>query len=229
MSTTTNLPNGVTNVAGDSALGSFVAPDPTKVHTWFDDFDSYTAGNWTVTETQAGATQAIVDGDGGILALVNSAADNDLNQIQWAKETFRLAANKRTWIKARFKVSNATESDVLVGLYITDTAPVASKPSDGFFFQKADDSTSLTFEVGINSTYTSTTVGTMADDTYVEVGAYYNGSDKVDLFFNGVRVASSVSTNLCTDEDLAVALAVQNGDGNARTLSVDYLLVAEER
>lgn len=225
----TNFINGVTNVAETTVLGSYVAPDPTVAHTYFNDFDTYASADWTVTETQAGATQAIVDGDGGIIALTNSAADNDLNQIQLAKETFRLAANKKTWIKARFKVSDATQSDLLVGLYITDTSPVASKPSDGFFFQKLDGSTSLTFEVGINSTYTSTTVGTMADDTYVEVGAYYDGSSKVDLYLNGNRVASSVSTNLCTDEDLAVSLAVQNGDGNARTLSADYILVSKER
>lgn len=226
---TTNLPNGVTNVEEYKGLGTYLAPDPSRVHQWFDDFDSYTAGNWTVTETQAGATQAIVDADGGVLALVNSAADNDLNQIQWAKETFRLAANKQTWIKARFKVSNATESDVLVGLYITDTSPVASKPSDGFYFQKLDGSTSLTFECGVNSTYTSTTVATMANDTYVVVAAYYNGYDRIELYLNDQKVATSVATNLCTDEDLAVSLAVQNGDANARTLSVDYLLVSEER
>lgn len=226
---TTNLPNGVTNVEEYKGLGTYLAPDPSRVHQWFDDFDSYTAGNWTVTKTQVGATQAIVDADGGVLALVNSAADNDLNQIQLAKETFRLAANKQTWIKARFKVSNATESDVLVGLYITDTSPVASKPSDGFYFQKLDGSTSLTFECGVNSTYTSTTVATMANDTYVVVAAYYNGYDRIELYLNDQKVATSVATNLCTDEDLAVSLAVQNGDANARTLSVDYLLVSEER
>lgn len=225
----TNFPTGVTNVEEYAPLGNFLANDPTKMHVWFDDFDAYVAGNWTVTETQAGATQGIVDGDGGILALVNTATEDDLNQIQWAKETFRLAANKKTWIKARFKVSNATQSDVLIGLYITDTDPVATKPTDGFYFQKLDESTSLTFQCGINSTYTQTTVGTMADDTYVEVAAYYNGVDKIDLFWNGTRVASSVSTNLCTDEDLAVAIALQAGSANARTLSVDYLLVAKER
>jgi len=225
----TNFIDGVTNVAVTEPLGQFLAPDPSVVHMWFDDFDSYVSGNWTVTETQAGATQAIVDGDGGILALVNSAADNDVNQIQWAKETFRLAANKKTWIKARFKVTSATESDVLVGLYITDTSPVASKPSDGFYFQKLDGSTSLTFQIGKDSTYTQTTVGTMADDTYVTVGAYFDGAGRVELYFNGTRVASSVTTNLCDDEDLAVSIAVQQGDTNAQTLSVDYLLIAKQR
>lgn len=226
---TTNILGGVTNVAESVTLGSYIAPDPTAAHVWFDDFDAYVAGNWTVTETQAGATQAIVDGDGGILALTNSAADNDLNQIQWAKETFRLAANKKLWVKARFKVSDATQSDLLVGLYITDTSPVASKPSDGLFFQKLDGSTSLTLEVGKNSTYSSATVATMASDTYVVVGLYYDGVNPIEVFANDVRVGTVATTNLVDDEDLAVGIAVQNGDANARTLSIDYLMIAKER
>lgn len=225
---TTNILGGVTNVAESVTLGSYIAPDPTAAHVWFDDFDAYVAGNWTVTETQAGATQAITDADGGVLALTNSAADNDLNQIQWAKETFRLAANKKLWMKARFKVSDATQSDLLVGLYITDTSPVASKPSDGVFFQKLDGSTSLTLQVGKNSTYSSATVATMANDTYVVVGLYYDGT-AFQVFANDVRVGSVAATNLVDDEDLAVAIAVQNGDANARTLSIDYLMIAKER
>lgn len=225
---TTNILGGVTNVAETVTLGSYIAPDPTAAHVWFDDFDAYVAGNWTVTETDAGATQAITDADGGVLALTNSAADNDLNQIQWAKETFRLAANKQLWMKARFKVSDATQSDLLVGLYITDTSPVASKPSDGVFFQKLDGSTSLTLQVGKNSTYSSATVATMANDTYVVVGLYYDGT-AFQVFANDVRVGSVAATNLVDDEDLAVGIAVQNGDANARTLSIDYLMIAKER
>lgn len=225
----TNFLGGVTNVAESVTLGSYLAPDPTVAHVWFDDFDAYVAGNWTVTETQAGATQAIIDADGGVLALTNSAADDDLNQIQWSKETFRLAPRKKLWMKARFKVSNATQSDLLVGLYITDTSPVASKPSDGVFFQKLDGSTSLTLQVGKNSTYSSATVATMADDTYVVVGLYYDGLNPIQVFANDVRVGTVAATNLVDDEDLAVGIAVQNGDANARTLSIDYLLIAEER
>jgi hypothetical protein len=230
MSSTTNFPNGVTNVERFQAMGRLLFPDPTKCYTWFDDFDEYVSGNWTLTETQAGATQAIIDGDGGQLALVNSAADNDLNQIQWLRETFRLGFTRQVWIKTRFKVSNATQSDVLIGLYITDTSPVASKPTDGFFFQKLDDSTTMTFEIGKNSVYTSTTVGTIADDTFVEVAAYLEPvTQTVSLFYNNSMVARAPITNLCDDEELAVSIAIQNGDAVARTLTVDYLLVSEER
>ena len=225
----TNFPDGLTNVYDTAPLGQYLDTDPSLCHLWFDDFDSYTAGNWTVTETQAGATQAITAGDGGILALVNSAADDDLNQIQWAVSTFRQAADKRLWIKARFKVSDATQSDLLIGLYVTDTSPVASKPSSGVFFQKLDGSTSLTLQVGSASTYSSLTLGTMASDTYVTVGVYYNGADTLTGFFNDVRVGSVASTNLPTAADNSVGIALQNGDAVARTLSVDYLMIAKER
>lgn len=224
----TNFPDGVTNVTESATLGSFVNTDPTKAHTWFDDFDSFTAANWTVTETQAGATQGVVDGDGGILALVNSAADDDLNAIQWSKETFKFEAGKRLWFKARFKVSDATQSDLVIGLQITDTTPLAV--TDGTYFVKADGSTSLSLVVTKNSTATTTTgVATLADNTYVSVGFVYDGASKIDVYVNDVRVKSSVTTNLCDDEDLTVSIAVQNGEAAAKTLSVDYVFVAKER
>lgn len=227
----THFPNGVTNVFAHYATGELNFPDPTRVHMWFDDFDKFTAAEWTVTETQAGATQAITAGDGGLLALVNTATDNDVNQIQWLQETFRLQATKKTWIRARFKVSDATQADVLVGLYITDTSPVASVPTDGFYFLKNDGETALKFVVGKDSTYsTSGTVVTMANDTFVTVTAYLDPTTRTVLLYNGDdRVSSVALTNLPDDEDLAVSIAVQAGDAVARTLTVDYLMVVKER
>ena len=84
---TTRFPNGVTNVGEDSlfaALGQLAGP---QFHTYFEDFDYYTAADWTVTETQAGATQALTDGDGGLLLLTNTAADNDLVALQKVGES----------------------------------------------------------------------------------------------------------------------------------------------
>lgn len=228
----THFPNGVNNVFEHYATGEMGFPDPTRVIMWFDDFHSYTAAQWTVTETQAGATQAVAAGaDGGHLVLVNTATDNDVNQVQWAQESFRLQATKKTWLRARFKVSDATNSDVLVGLYITDTSPVASAPTDGFYFLKADDSTALTFRVGKDSTYTTSgTVATMANDTFVTVTAYLDPvSRTVKLYNDDTRVGSVALTNLPDDEDLAVTIAVQAGDANARTLTIDYLMVVKER
>ena len=225
---TTNFVDGVTNTTESTTLGGFLAPDPSVAHVWFDDFDTFTAADWTVTETQAGATQAVVAGDGGILALTNSAADDDLNAIQWANETFKFEAGKRLWFKSRFKVSDATQSDLVIGLQITDATPLAV--SDGLYFAKADGSTSLSLVVTKNSTATTTTgVATLASNTYVTVGFVYDGASRVDIFVNDVRVKSSVTTNLCDDEELTLSIAVQNGEAAAKTLSVDYVFVAKER
>jgi len=92
--TTTRFPNGVTNVGEQSLFAELGQPAATIFHTYFEDFDYYTAGDWTVTETDAGATQALTDGDGGLLLITNTAADNDLVSLQKKGESFRFASGK---------------------------------------------------------------------------------------------------------------------------------------
>lgn len=224
---TTRFPNGVTNVAEDSlfaALGQLAGPE---FHTYFEDFDYYTAADWTVTETQAGATQALTDGDGGLLLLTNTAADNDLVALQKVGESYRFESGKKLFFEARFKVSNATQSDVVMGLQITDTTPL--DVTDGVFFLKSDDSTTISLLVEKNNTATTTSVGTLADDTYIRLGFYYDGNSSIQAFVNGTYVATSATTNLVDDEDLTISFAIQNGNAVARTMTVDYIYVAKER
>ena len=224
---TTRFPNGVTNVGEDSlfaALGQLAGPE---FHTYFEDFDYYAAADWTVTETQAGATQALTDGDGGLLLLTNTAADNDLVALQKVGESYRFESGKKLFFEARFKVSNATQSDVVMGLQITDATPL--DVTDGVFFLKSDDSTTINLLVEKNNTATTTSVGTLADDTYIRLGFYYDGNSSIQAFVNGTYVATSATTNLVDDEDLTISFAIQNGNAVARTMTVDYIYVAKER
>lgn len=224
----TRFPNGVTNVAEDSPLADLGCPAPTKFHTFFEDFDYYTAGDWTVTETDAGATQALADGDGGLLLITNTAADNDLVAMQKVGESFRFAAGKKLFFEARFKVSDATQSDVAIGLQITDTSPL--DVTDGVFFLKADGSTSVSLLVEKNNTATTTSsVATLANDTYITLGFHYDGESSVYYSVNGVVTGKSATTNLPDDEDMTVSMAIQNGEAAAKTMTVDYIFVAKER
>lgn len=227
MGTPTRFPYGVTNTTKDTDFGMYIAADPSKQHAYFNDFDVYTAGDWTVTETQVGATQALTDGDGGLLLLTNSAADDDLVSLQKVGESFLFAAGKKLWFKARFKVSDATQSDVAIGLAITDTTPLAV--SDAVYFLKLDGSTTMNLLVEKNGTATTTAAATIADATFVTVGFYYNGSDEIKVYADGVHVGTSATTNLPDDEELTVTIAVQNGEAAAKTLTVDYVFVAKER
>ena len=223
----TRFPNGVTNVGEDSPFADLAMPAPTKFHSYMEDFDYYTAGNWTVTETQAGATQALTDGDGGLLLLTNTAADNDLVSLQKVGESFRFASGKELFFEARFKVSDATQSDLVIGLQITDTSPL--DVSDGVFFIKADASTTVSLVVEKNGTATTTSVGTMADDTFISLGFYYDGASAIQYSVNGSVLGTSVTTNLPDDEDMTVTFAIQNGEAVAKTMTVDYIFVAKER
>jgi hypothetical protein len=224
----TRFPNGVTNVGEDSPFADLAMPAPTKFHTYYEDFDYYVAANWTVTETQAGATQALTDGDGGLLLITNTAADNDLVALQKVGESYRFASGKELFFEARLKVSDATESDVVIGLQITDATPL--DVSDGVFFIKADGSTSVSLLVEKNGTATTTSsVATMANDTFISLGFYYDGASSIQYFVNGVVKGTSVTTNLPDDEDMTVSIALQNGEAVAKTMTVDYVFVAKER
>ena len=226
--TTTRFPNGVTNVGEQSLFAELGQPAATIFHTYFEDFDYYTAGDWTVTETDAGATQALTDGDGGLLLITNTAADNDLVSLQKKGESFRFESGKALFFEARFKVSDATQSDVVIGLQITDTTPL--DVSDGVFFIKADGAATVNFLVEKNNTATTaSSIATMANDTYIRLGFYYDGSSAVQYFVNGTYTGSSVTTNLPDDEDMTITIAIQNGEAVAKTMTVDYVYVAKER
>lgn len=226
--TTTRFPNGVTNVGEQSLFAELGQPAATNFHTYFEDFDYYTAGDWTVTETDAGATQALTDGDGGLLLITNTAADNDLVSLQKKGESFRFESGKALFFEARFKVSDATQSDVVIGLQITDTTPL--DVTDGVFFIKADGAATVDFRVEKNNTATTASaMATMANDTYIRLGFYYDGSSAVQYFVNGTYTGSSVTTNLPDDEDMTVTIAIQNGEAAAKTMTVDYVYVAKER
>lgn len=226
--TTTRFPNGLTNVGVDAPFADLKMPAPTLFHTYFEDFDYYVAGDWTVTETDSGATQALADGDGGLLLITNTAADNDLVSLQKKGESFLFESGKRLFFEARFKVNDATESDVVIGLQITDTTPL--DVTDGVFFIKADGAATVNLLVEKNNTATTTSsVATMVDDTFITLGFYYDGSTQIQYSVNGTVLGTSVTTNLPNDEALTVTMALQNGAAAAKTMTVDYVFVAKER
>lgn len=227
----TRFPNGVTNAADNSLFADLAQPDPTKFHTFFDDFDTYTAGDWTVTETQAGATQALAAGDGGLLLITNTAADDDLVALQKNPAAFTFTAGKKLFFRARFKVSDATQSDLVIGLQVVDTTPL--DVTDGIYFLKADGSAAVSVVCRKNATTGSTSaagITTLANDTFVTLGFAYDGEGRVAYAVDGNVVGSlDASSAYLPDADCTVSFALQNGEAAAKTMTLDYVFVAKER
>ena len=227
----TRFPNGVTNVNDVNLFADMGQLDPTKFHTFFDDFDTYTAGDWVVTETDAGATQALTAGDGGLLLVTNSAADDDLVALQKTPAAFTFTAGKKAFFRCRFKVSDATQSDVVIGLQVVDTTPL--DVTDGVYFLKADGSTAVSVVCRKNATTGSTSassIATLANDTFVTLGFAYDGEGKVAYEVNGAVVGSlDASSAFLPDAACTVSFALQNGEAAAKTMTLDYVFVAKER
>lgn len=228
------FPSGVTNAAPGSPLASFGLPDPSSWHVYFNDFDTYDANEWTITTTEAGlgdATEALTDADGGVLLVTNDAADDDADFFQKKGESFLLEAGKRAVFKARIKTSDATQSDIVIGLQITDTTPL--DVTDGIYFLKADGAATASIICRKNATTGSTSasaVATLANDTWIELAWAYDGKGGLTYFVDGVQKGTlDASSSYLPDTELTVSFGIQNGEAAAKTLSVDYILAAKER
>ena len=224
---TTLLPSGISNAVIGTALETYIAMDPSTVHQYFNDFDVYTSGDWTVTQTHAG-TNAIAAGLGGILSLAALATSADVDQLTLKAATFAINAGLQTWFKARFSCADVTNSQIIFGLQNLNTNAFAA--SDGIWFEKDVAAVTMAAKVAASSTATtSTQTLTLVNSTYANVGFYYDGA-AINLYFNDAPVGTVSATNIpLSTTNLALTIAVMNGTAAAQTLLVDYVLAAQER
>lgn len=202
---------------------------------YFNDFLSaqdYAAADWTITTTEAGAgaaTEAVSTAiQGGALVLTNDNFDNDADFLQGTVEAWGFTTRKATEFEMRFKVSDVTNTDVVLGLQITDTTPLAV--SDGVFFRKNEDDTYPDLVVCKNGSESVIALpDPLVNDTFVTLGFYFDGTDTVQAMVNGTRVASLPTTNLPDDELLAISFGFANGSAAAHVMVIDYIRVVQER
>ena len=171
----------------------------------------------------------MTDGDGGILLVTNAAGDNDHDFFQLVKEGFKYESGKQLAFNIRFKTNDATQSDIVAGLQLTDTTPL--DVTDGMFFLKSDGAATITFVVEKDSTQSTLDLpNSLADDTFMTLGFVYDPKDqKFHVFQNNVLAGTVVSTNAPDDEEMTLSFGIQNGAAAAKTLSVDYVGGYKER
>lgn len=206
-------------------------PGDLSAHVFFDDFDKYVAADWTITTTEAGggsATEALANVDHGVLLITNDDGAADADFFQKPGESFKFQSGYRTWFAVRFKTSDATQSNLVFGLQITDTTPLAV--SDGVFFRKDDGDALIDFVVAKGSVATTAIgVGVLVSDTWTILGFYFDGASTLVPYVDGVKGAPVAITNLPDTEELTISFGIGNGEAVAKTLSMDYVYAAKER
>lgn len=249
MPTPSRAKNGLSTAsAPGSPLWHMGQPDPTRFISYFEDFcgsstnfpiatsalAAASTAYWTITVTEAGAgdsTSAVSGETGGAIILTTDANDNDNIFVQSKPASFTMAAGKRAFFKARFKVAKATQSDFVIGLQIVDTSPLDA--TDGIYFQKDDGDAQLDIYCRKDATTGSnsaTNIATVTADTYMTVGWYFDGVSTVHYYVDDVYKGSlSASSTYLPNSILTVSFGYQNGEAGATTMTVDYLMAACER
>lgn len=221
---------GPGNVTETNMFSDLPMPDPTRFHTYFEDFDTYTAADWTVTVTGATATQALTSADGGVLLLsFTTTADNGLIALQKVGENFLMESGKTAFGRTRFRISNIS-ADFAVGLQITDTTPL--NVSDGIYFLKAEGANTIDFVVRRDATTGTTSaaaITTISADSYITLSWYYDGGS---LVYYGAydQVLGSLNVDAALpNATLTPSFAIQNGASASISMSMDYFMAAKAR
>jgi hypothetical protein len=189
----------------------------------------YSASDWTLTETDAGATQAVkADHLGGALALTNTNTEDHIVQIQSAEEWIKLSAGKRVWFETRVKMDNVGQNDGFLGFATTDTTILAGT-TDSVGFRWVDESAAVTAVTEDNTSETTTSsVHTWVAAAYATLGFYWDGVSAVRFYVNRALVATHTA-NIEQTNQLALTVTMQAGAAAVDVMDIDYLYVAMER
>jgi len=223
---------GVTQEAIHNAL---VFRDSVYSHRWYDaiggpvtkyvqDFQGYPVDNTTFAPTEfvrtiVGASTSVpTDIAGGAMLLTTAGAEDDGVKLQLgstAGESITFAGQYPCYFGCSFAISDVDQSDVLVGVCVTDTACLDAV-TDGIYFRSIDESALLYFVTEHGSVEGVTAVATLQDAAYITVEWYFDGTT-VYHYVNGVATGSVAATDATFPHDQLMRLTIEFLTGAAAT------------
>jgi hypothetical protein len=159
-------------------FGRFPKPFMIPANYYENDFNTYLASDWTIIAT-GGGTNALTNALGGALLLTTGGTNGNQQAIQLATQSFAFTPGYQTWFSINLLMTTLVPN-IIVGL-IAGTSAV---PTSGVYFTRA--TTSANINAVINKAGTSTTltaVTTMAANTAISLGIYYDGKPTSNLYF----------------------------------------------
>lgn len=208
-----------------------ISIEPDYFTVW-DDFtginlDSGTGFKWTTTVDAGGSSVAVLaDTAGGVCRIASQATTDNVGGALQGDEVFSPAAGKDIWFFTRVRVSDATQTELAVGLAID----LASNPedlittADHILFTKADGVATVNCVSDNATTVTThgTAVHTMEDDTWVEFAFHLTSNTKLEFYVNKALVATG-TTDIPNTQIALSAYMISGDDQGTKTFDIDYL------
>lgn len=176
----------------------------------------------TVTESGAGTTEFSPEG-GFVGRITTAAGENDGGNYQVSGLIYRPDAAMDFYGGVSLQINDVDQTDLFFGFASTHTN-MLSAVNDGIYFESLDGSAALATVTEKDGTETTTSsVGTLVDDTNVILEMFYEAaSDSVRFFVDGTQVASHTA-NLPDDAYLRFSIAFLTGEATANTCSVNWM------
>ncbi len=229
----TRFPLGVSDQQEGTIFNS--VPFPTNAwmnwYEYFNDFMTYLAGEWTITNANGG-TLALLDEAGGILRVTNGATAAWLVSAQKIGNAFLPVIGKRFAARVKIRTSDAVNGAVLAGLALTDTTPLDA--TDGIFLIKADASAAVLLTVAqaaAGGNRETLALGNMVANAFFTMDLFYDGVDRLYVAVNGAVIGYlPFNSTFIPDTPITPTFFRSNGAaGASTTLDIDTLWFGQER
>lgn len=188
--------------------------------------DVWKADEWTVTATGTSPiTGSVV---GGAVALITSGgSDFDGDNIQVVGSRFKLEAGKPAYFGAKLTINEATQSDLVVGLFGVDTTLTAASSTHalgigagGVGFTKLDNVTACLFKTFTTATEKNSAAALTMDTSAHTYEFYYDG-ESLTGYVDGAKVACFNAD--ITTEVLTPSINFRTGSAAAKTCTIHWI------
>ncbi len=157
----------------------------------------------------------------GDLLITTAGNENDGANLQVKGEAFVQAASRTLYFGCKLQLLDATESDLIVGLCITDATLFAGM-TDGIFFRSVDASTDIATVTNVGSAETENlAVGTLVNATDITLEFWSDDASTTYFYIDGTLVATHTAGQ--TAEILTPSISYLNGALGVDTVTVDWL------
>lgn len=185
---------------------------------------------WTTTLVEAGAGDSTVtaqDASGGALLLTTDAADNDGVNLQMSNEAFLPSASNSLYFGCKLTVSEATQSDLFVGLAVKNTNILGNLPVR-IGFRSVDASAAVSFDSEGAAETTIENVGTLVDATAITLEFLWDAAaGEVRYYVDGTLKGQLALGTSLPNAELAPAFHFLTGAASAETCAIDWVRVIQ--